>query len=247
MRPFVDVQQLIRAGLRLPSYFADWRRYSKMPGAERLRLVDAYPCLLDRRVSTPFDSHYYYVNAWAMRRIVATRPAVHVDVGSLAVFSSLLSALLPVVFADYRPLRTTLPGLNNVAADITNLPFTTGSIASISNLHVAEHIGLGRYGDALNPNGSLRAAEELTRVLKPGGTLLFAVPVGRPRTCFNAHRIFSPTAIPGFFPGLQTIECSGVTDEGVFVEHIDPQSLENSDYACAMFILRNPTRVHAPS
>lgn len=209
-------------------------------------MVDAYPCLLDRSVSTPFDPHYYYVNAWAMRRILADRPERHLDVGSLAMFSSLLSAILPVTFADYRPLRTTLSGLSHVAADITNLPFTTGSMPSISNLHVAEHIGLGRYGDALNPNGSLHAAEELTRVLKPGGTLLFAVPVGRPRTCFNAHRIFSPTAIPALFPSLKVVECSGVTDDGVFLENIDPSELSESEYACAMFLLRSRKGVHAP-
>jgi hypothetical protein len=57
-------------------------------------------------------------------------------------------------------------------------------------MHVIEHIGLGRYGEALDPDGDLKAIRELVRVLAAGGNLLVVVPVGRPRIQFNAHRIY---------------------------------------------------------
>ena len=72
--------------------FGDWRNYARLPGAERISLIDSWPQVHDRTGSMPFDAHYYYVSGWAARRIVASRPVRHVDVGSLALFANLLSA-----------------------------------------------------------------------------------------------------------------------------------------------------------
>lgn len=64
-----------------------------------------------------------------------------------------------------------------------------------------EHVGLGRYGDSLDPQGSVKAARELVRVLTPGGRLLLSTPVGRERVQFNAHRIFAPATVLSMFRG----------------------------------------------
>lgn len=42
----------------------------------------------------------------------------------------------------------------------------------------------------LDPAGHEKAANELTRVLKPGGTLYIGTPVGQERVCFDAHRLW---------------------------------------------------------
>ena len=75
--------------------------------------------------------------------------------------------------------------------DICALPFADGSIQSLSCMHVVEHVGLGRYGDPLDPMEIEWQCSELQRVLAPGGDLLFVVPVGKPRIMYNAHRIYS--------------------------------------------------------
>jgi len=173
-----------------------------------------------------------------MRRIFAQHPARHVDIGSQTMFVNLLSAVLPVTFVDYRPIETGMDGLTNRSGDILNLPFTDGSIESLSCLHVAEHIGLGRYGDPLNPNGTRQACAELQRVLAPGGKLYFVLPVGRPRVCFNAHRIHTPRRILEYLGGLELVEFSGVRDEGTFVEQASLDELAHSRYACGMFLFR---------
>jgi len=108
-------------------------------------------------------------------------------------------------------------------------------VQSISCLHVAEHVGLGRYGDPLDPQGTQKAAYELTRVLAKGGQLYFSLPIGKPRVCFNAHRIHSPGQILEYFKGLKLVGFSGVTDFGRFAENIPPTDLENANYACGMF------------
>ncbi|GAG00380.1 unnamed protein product, partial [marine sediment metagenome] len=104
-----------------------------------------------------------------------------------------------------------------------------------SCLHVAEHIGLGRYGDKLNPRGTEMACIELSRVLAPEGSLYFSVPVGRERVCFNAHRIFNPKTILKYFENLKLIELSGVMDKGSLIRNIDVSKLKKSNYACGLF------------
>jgi hypothetical protein len=222
----------------LPRYVSDWISYGQMPGAEKLRLADSYPCFGDRRKTHEVDPQYFYVNSWAARRIISQAPVLHVDVASQIVMAGMLSAAVPVVYLDYRPLEVTLSNLSNMQGDILNLPFRDNSVTSLSCLHVAEHIGLGRYGDPIDPNGTIKACRELSRVLAAGGCLYFAVPIGRPRVCFNAHRIFDPSAISNLFPGLKLEEFSAVSDDGCLVEKCDAGAFKESCCALGMYWLR---------
>jgi len=214
--------------------------YSRLPDAEAIHLVDTWPQVHDRTSTSKIDAHYFYVNGWAMRRIITQQPRSHVDIGSQTIFANLLGAIIPVMFVDYRPLRAKLAGLESLGANILALPFADGSIESLSCLHVAEHIGLGRYGDPLDPQGTRKAARELARVLAKGGNLFFALPVGKPRLCFNAHRIHAPETICDYFAELELIEFSGVDDEGQFAECTTLDGFRASAYACGMYWFRKP-------
>jgi hypothetical protein len=186
--PFVDPRQVASLAL-LPRFLVEFREYRSRSERERVRLLDAYPRLTDRVAHTPFDPHYFYQGAWLARRLRHADPAFHVDAGSSVLMVSVLSAQVPIWFVDYRPLQVDLPGLRCIAGSVTALPFSDASIESLSSLHVIEHIGLGRYGDPLDPQGSINAAHELQRVLKPGGRLYLSVPVGRERVFQRASRI----------------------------------------------------------
>ncbi|MCL5995610.1 MAG: DUF268 domain-containing protein [Chloroflexi bacterium] len=236
--PVFDPLRAVRGLSAYPRYAGDYQRYTRLAGAEPLHPTDAYPQLHDRTGTTGIDAHYFYANGWAMRRIVAQLPAHHVDIGSQTMFVNLLSAVLPVIFVDYRPLEPRMAGLTSRSGDILKLPFADGSVDSLSCLHVAEHIGLGRYGDPLNPHGTRQACAELQRVLAPGGNLYFALPVGRPRVCFNAHRIHAPEMIAEYLAGLELLEISGVHDDGRYVERVSLDAFVGSRYACGMFWLR---------
>jgi len=208
-----------------------------MEGAESIHLFDTYPCLFDKTSSTKIDGHYFYQHIWAMEKVLAQRPEFHVDVGSNVNFVGLLSTVVPVQFVDIRPMKVNnLPNLESHYGSILNLPYEDGSLPSISCLHVAEHIGLGRYGDPLDPLGTQKAAAELTRCLAVSGHLYFSLPIGKPRLCFNAHRIHSPQQIINYFKGLKLLEFSGSTDEKVFLRKSDPQLFETAHYACGMFL-----------
>jgi hypothetical protein len=72
---------------------------------------------------------------------------------------------------------------------------------------VVEHIGLGRYGDPLDPEGTEKAMAELKRIIAPGGNLYLSVPIDDVnRTYFNAHRAFTEPYLEELFHPLEIVE-----------------------------------------
>jgi len=235
VQPILDPIKLLYS---IPRYFwfiVDLVKYSKMKGAENIELLDTQPCLHEKTKTTKFDTHYFYQDIWAFRRIQESRINHHIDVGSKIDFIGFLSSITKVTFVDIRPIKTDLKNLESIKGDILSLPFKDNSIPSLSCLHVAEHIGLGRYGDSLDPLGTKKACKELSRVLARGGNLYFSLPIGKPRLCFNAHRIHSTNQIIQYFNGLKLVEFSGVDDNGIFRENVNINAFKNENYACGLF------------
>ena len=140
-----------------------------------------------------------------------------------------------MTFIDIRPFLANLENFEMKKGSILSLPFENNSVPSLSCLHVAEHVGLGRYGDFLDPQGTKKACKELSRILAVNGNLYFSLPVGKSRVCFNAHRIHTPEQILDYFRELKLIEFSGVDDKGNFLRNIKPCNLSKANYACGMF------------
>lgn len=235
MESVLGPRRALRALLFYGQFRRDLRAYRSLPGAEHVGSVDLWPCLFDRTHTTPFDAHYFYQDCWAARRILETHPACHVDVGSRVDFAGILSAAMPIIFLDIRPLVVSLSNFQSIAGSILQLPFADGGLPSLSCLNVIEHIGLGRYGDPFDPEGTRKAARELARVLAPGGNLFVGLPVGRERVCFNAHRVHTPQTVVRYFDGLKLSEFSCVVGEGDFREDVDPLTTDLGKGACGLF------------
>lgn len=236
--PFIDPRQLASICL-LPRYFAEWLHFRRLSDAP-VRFSDLWPCLADRSRHTPFDPHYFHQAAWLARALVISRPAYHVDVGSSVTAMGVLSAQVPVVFVDYRPLRVRLTGLTPIAGDITRLPFGDKSVVSISSLHVIEHIGLGRYGDPLDPAGATTALRELERVLADGGRLYLSTPIGRECVYFNAQRVFAPETVVRALPTLSLKRFGYVGDDRNFHADASFSEAARQDYGCGLFEFVRP-------
>jgi SAM-dependent methyltransferase len=195
--------------------FSGWRRfwnayrqYNKLAAMENQSRIDYfYPCIGDDTAETLIEPTYFYQDAWAFERIVAMQPADHIDIGSQHKFVALLSKVFPLTMVDIRPLSLPLDTIKFVEGSILDLPFEDESIESLSSLCVVEHIGLGRYGDPLDPAGTEKAVAELKRVVKPEGHLYVSLPLDDSnRIYFNAHRAFKEDYILKLFDGFELMQ-----------------------------------------
>jgi hypothetical protein len=230
---------LIRFPKRLAHLVSFQREMTKFrqqnDGRFDVRWQDVYPCLKDRLETTPFDQHYIYHPAWAARVLAQTRPAFHTDFSSKLSFCTIVSAFVPVKFYDYRPADLQLSGLESGWGDLTNISLPDNSQPSVSCMHTIEHIGLGRYGDPIDPQGDIKAIAELKRIVQRGGDLLFVTPIGRSRIEFNAHRIYSYKQVTDLFAPFHLQEFSLIPDQGGLITNADPLIADRQEYGCGCF------------
>lgn len=238
----LGIYQFLRGITLLPDFYRDYHSFCKaqkgVPARLPLRKRDFLFALFDKTTTTPFDPHYTYHPAWAARIVAATNPEMHIDIASSLTFSTMVSAFVPVEFYDYRPAKLNLDNLESKHGDLLSLPFKDKSVASLSCMHTIEHVGLGRYGDPIDPDGDLKAIAELKRVLKEGGNLLFVVPVGKPRIEYNAHRIYGYEQIMEYFEGLTLKEFALIPDDfrkHGLIRNADPKMVSEQSYACGCF------------
>jgi len=217
-------------------FLRDMIKFKKMDSSAKLLTKNLFPILNEKTPQTFFDVHYFYQQLWAFEHIYKRKPKSHVDVGSTYSMSGYISKITKSIFVDIRPIRTSLENLEVINGDILKLPFKKKSIKSLSCLHVVEHVGLGRYGDAINPEGAKNACEELVRVLAKNGHLYFSTPIGKNRICFNAHRVHAPEMILKYFSGLKLLEFSVVDDDGKYHENVNYKKYNKINYGCGFFL-----------
>jgi hypothetical protein len=223
--------------LRFLHQFLHIRRHS--PARFRAAWTDLQPCYNDAAGYATFDRHYIFHTAWAARVLAETTPSEHIDISSSLYFVANVSAFIPIRFYDYRPAQLELSNLTSHHGDLVHLPFDSGSVHSLSCMHVLEHVGLGRYGDPLDYDGDLKAATELQRVMRPGGQLLIALPIGRrARIQFNAHRIYTFALVMEMFRGMHLREFALIQDDhrgGGLIRRASPALADEQSYGCGCF------------
>jgi SAM-dependent methyltransferase len=219
--------------LRVVREFAVYRRSSR---GEDVSLRNFFPCPIDRYQSAGEAGMYFYQDTWCAALVKQTAPIRHVDVGSSMMFVAMALQLADLLYVDLRPLTINIPAFTFQHGNLTSLPFESGSIESLSSLSVVEHVGLGRYGDALDPLGTDKACLELARILKPGGNLYVAVPTAaKASTHFNAHRIFFPQSFVAKFPTLKLVDARyGLSDRLVCTDEYEQMGMPYA-YGCFHF------------
>lgn len=208
-----------------------------------LKVINNYPCLYERfKEAGSVTKHYFFQDLWAAGKVYESGVERHFDIGSsLEGFVAHCLSFTKVVMLDIRPLGVAIPNLEFQQCDcmdMKNIP--SDAIPSLSTLHAVEHFGLGRYGDPIDPDGYIKAIDEIKRVLARNGNLYFAVPVGRQRLLFDSNRIFDPEYVVELFSDLTLAEFSFVNDDNVLVRDSSPNSAKDAFHACGLYHFRKP-------
>jgi hypothetical protein len=235
--PIFDIRKFVFSIPNYIRFFVDLFQYTRKDLSYKMNFKDIYPRIHDNTEFTGFDRHYIYHPAWAARILKETKPDVHFDISSTLHFCSLVSAFIPIKFYDFRPARLELSSLSSEHADLINLHFENSSIGSLSCMHTVEHVGLGRYGDPIDPDGDIKAINELKRVLASNGDLLFVVPVGKPKIMYNAHRIYSYNQVVDYFKEYKLMDFSLVPDDKElgFISNATRAEADSQKYGCGCF------------
>ncbi len=243
-RDLMGIRRIVKELVLYPGYLRDFFSFRKKnDGRFKLSFRERQIVLSDKTNSTPFDRHYIYHPAWAARILANTKPKSHVDISSTLHFSTIISAFIPTCFYDYRPANLNLSGLRSEKCDLLSLPFENNSIESLSCMHALEHIGLGRYGDQIDPQGDLKAFAEIKRVMIAGGNLLIVVPVGKPKLIFNANRIYSFDQVISYFSNFELKEFSLIPDNeknGGLIVNAPKQLADSQEEGCGCFWFKKP-------
>lgn len=127
------------------------------------------------------------------------------DIGSYRHFILGLLAHYYVTTVDVRERRPATNHETTVTCDAKKLALPDRAFDAVVSLCAVEHFGLGRYGDDFDLDADKHAFEEMKRVLKPRGALIFTTTLtgAKPQLAFNAHRIYDYPMIESFCKGLR--------------------------------------------
>jgi hypothetical protein len=98
-----------------------------------------------------------------------------------------------VTTVEYMEIVSLHPRVETITPAAVASKFLEGTMEPVDFIFTfssVEHDGLGRYGDPLNAFGDFETIAKMHCLLKPGGLLFFAVPVGQDEIQYNAHRIY---------------------------------------------------------
>ena len=209
---------------------------------------EAWPCLDDRYDSSGVArGQYFHQDLYVAQQILAAAPERHVDVGSrVDGFVAHVATFMPIEVLDIRSLRSSAHNITFTQRDLMDPDDSFDNYTdSLSCLHTLEHFGLGRYGDPVDYDGYLKGWANLARMVRPGGTFYFSVPISsRQRIEFDAHRLFGVPHILEFVEEQFDVEAAAVVGDdeelltGVDVHSSDAARTFDINYGCIILTLR---------
>jgi SAM-dependent methyltransferase len=154
------------------------------------------------------QSYIDYECEFATRNLSKRNPTTILDVGSYRIFLLGLLASYKVTTLDVRKRKSSLDNEIVLTSDAKQLNIPSNSFDAIVSLCALEHFGLGRFGDEFDLDADKKAFNEMVRVLKPNGILIFTTTITRsaPSIAFNAHKIYDYKMIRALCEKLELCE-----------------------------------------
>lgn len=97
------------------------------------------------------------------------------------------------------------PGIRYIRQDIMTVEIV-GLFDYILNVSTTEHVGLGRFGDPLSPDGDLEAMSRLRTWMEPDGRQILTVPIGQDAVVGEYHRVYGHERLPRLLEGYRILE-----------------------------------------
>jgi hypothetical protein len=241
----INLPQLFISFCDLPRFILNYFKLLRSKNGDQLfTLFPNYPVLGEiYKPGGSINSQYFIQDLFVARKIYATSPKYHYDIGSrVDGFIAHLATFMEVKVLDIREIPNNIKGIDFVKFDILNPnSIELNSVESLSSLHVFEHIGLGRYGDNIDYLGHVDALNNVYKIMKNGGIFYFSVPIGKQRIQYNAHRVFSVEYLSDLFNNKWIVlNFSYINDKGQLIENEDHQNFDSSNikYGCGIFVLK---------
>lgn len=135
-----------------------------------------------------FFSHYDSYSFWLAKKIKEMNGNSQniLDVGNLKVTNALLSLSNTVTSLTLMDCEDRISNVNYIIQDIAKpLQLADSSFDIFTSLASLHLVGLGRYGDEINPNTLINFIRELDRVMKKNSDLIFSISYGKNCLAFN--------------------------------------------------------------
>lgn len=222
---------------------SDMDKYQRLNRRANFDIHKEYirPILTDKYVNAGEMGNYFWQDLWAAKLVIKSEIRNHFDIGSRidGFIAHLLAADIDVTVIDIRKFPGKSEHLHTLVDDATNLyQIRDESIGSMSALCSLEHFGLGRYGDPIDPEACFKCFENIQKKLKKEGNLYIALPIGKERVEFNAHRVFYASTVVNCFSTLKLREFScvanGEMECNVEIHKYD-NDLHKGDYRFGLF------------
>lgn len=146
--------------------------------------------------------------AFAASCISRLKPREILDIGSYRHFILGMLSCYQITTIDVRNRSAVSDNEIVVTCDAKKLGFTDNKFDIVLSLCALEHFGLGRYGDEFDKDADKKAFNEMARVLKPGGHIIFTTSITKrePFVAFNAQRVYNYEMIRQLCASLTCIE-----------------------------------------
>ena len=187
VRKTLVLARILRDLPKLRRYLQDLKSFLSLGGE-----VDKWSIHLheDSDFAGDTSGHYFWQDLVVAQWVLAQKKRLVADIGSrLDGYVSHVASSQKVFVIDIRPIKKAIPNVEFIKDDILNYK-SKKRFEIVTSLHTLEHIGLGRYGDPIDPMGHIKAFSALAKMTLPKGQLVVSFPIdSQTRVEFNGQRM----------------------------------------------------------
>lgn len=167
--------------------------HAELSLAKRLHIMPPSPTKVKQTLTYDRTLEYSFV----LRNLKCPKGARVLDVGCVGAFLPFLLSILgyDTYAVDIRKFPVPC-GFKFLREDIRHTTFPDKFFDKIIAVSTLEHIGIERsFGSSEDPDGDIRAMNEMRRILKANGKILVTVPYGKAMIEPSRYRIYDDSRI----------------------------------------------------